>query len=280
MLYGQNVIVLPADPEAKRVRDAFQSALDLWGTRMSASAHIPGAVTGLEKARKALETVEAALVRLGKRDDERGRDARSYLEPIKNQITSAIAAYEAVGHDCSGPVAGDLISRREAQRIKVAGAQQAFHAAGPADVLARRNELDVVEAEFRELERETAKLRDSCTFPSLPDLRIFEQAESETRKILTRIKKSKDKPATTLEIALLQGAAHAGESHSDVAAVRSRAPSVARLWVFFEENQTHEAIKLRWARYCEGRNVEAIEAETKRNPKEETDLFRMTMAQL
>ena len=82
-------------------------------------------------------------------------------------------------------------------------------------------------------ERESSALLDALAFPSLPDLKAFESAQSQTADL-----KRQPGPATALHTALDQGR----DAHHEV----------ARLWVCFEPaDKAGSVYQHRWARYLE-----------------------------
>jgi hypothetical protein len=238
------IINIPADSPRDFVVNALgaldahnraQGPLWAWSDKVPRYASNPLAVSGESKVRGALAALESALESLGSKTGERAEAARSFLNDEIARLRTALTTFESVGHDATGPAAQALIARITDARAATAAAQRAVHHASRTDVLKAHEQLMLVEADGRAVDRDIEALAEALAFPALPDTTVFDRARGETDDLARRIRGKAR--ATALHVALEQGA------KADKLA--------ALLWPCFEPKAGHEVFELRAQRYAE-----------------------------
>jgi len=238
-LQGPGISLMPAPPVAHMLRDTFADAVRKWGEDPHHRPHVP---SGEANVRAAIEALNDAITKLGKRTGARADAARSWLTGHRDRLAKALEAWQSVGANLDGAAIVDIAKRSEATRAAERDANRAFELASPAKVREARDAIDVVEATQRELMRDTTALLRSVAYPAIPDLRALTEAKNRTAELAHAIKGAK--PASALHHALDQG--------------RDASADVARLWIVYEPATEHQAFTLRCARHAEG--VEPVAA--------------------
>lgn len=225
-------------------RDRTQGPLWAWSDRLPRGFSDPRAVSGESKVREAIRVLENALESLGEKAGGRAEAARAFLDSELGRLRTAVATFENVGHDATGPAAQALIARIANARVATAAAQRAVHHASRPDILKAHQELMLVEADGRAVDRDIEALAEALAFPALPDTSAFERARSETDELSRRVRGKAR--ASTLHVALEQGA---------------RADKLtALLWPCFEPKAGHEVFELRAQRHAEAQEHVGAEA--------------------
>src|SRR5689334_23348674 len=79
----------------------------------------------LPRAQAGLDLIDDALARLAKKTGDRANAARAELTQQRKEISDAIAVFESIGADLTGPLARNLIERAARVRTALTAAQRA-----------------------------------------------------------------------------------------------------------------------------------------------------------
>ncbi|HYQ00001.1 MAG TPA: hypothetical protein VER96_15100 [Polyangiaceae bacterium] len=184
----------------------------------------------LPRAQAGLELIDDALARLAKKTGDRANAARAELTQQRKEISDAIAVFESIGADLTGPLARTLIERAARVRGALAAAQRAKDLATRETVESALLEIEKCLADDRALARDVQATLAALAGPTLPDAADFKDAKGNTED-LQRLP-GKNPPASLVARAIQAGI---------------DAPSRVRdLWIIFESNPQHELIQWRW----------------------------------